>query len=327
MKKKIIVIFTNSKEVNVPIVQKHLEELGEKYVIVDTEFLDKYQIDIKVSKKGKVEGSLKLEEEIDLKHIKSIWWRRPKDLYDVLDTDHQISRFVADEFMATLWSFATTFETYWMNPPLMARELLEHNKLHQIKIAQKVGLKVPETIITNNPKVLEEFVLSVGGKLAIKSVKSRLFTDKKNDTEGIYTQCVDLKTVIENSESIKLAPVMAQKYIPKKLELRITVVGKNIFCCSIDSQSSKRTMHDWRRYDLQNVEHSEFILPKEIQSKLLKLMNLWSLKYGAIDMILTPDGEYYFLEINPSGQYQWIEGMTGMPISETIAKTLANPTS
>jgi len=122
-----------------------------------------------------------------------------------------------------------------------------------------------------------------------------------------------------------LAPILAQEYIEKKLELRITIVGQKMFTCAIHSQDSEQTRIDWRRYDFRNVKHLPYQLPEKIKQKLHKLMKIWNLSFGAIDMILTPEGKYVFLEINPNGQWLWIEQLTEMPISRVIAELLANP--
>ena len=125
--------------------------------------------------------------------------------------------------------------------------------------------------------------------------------------------------------NITATPLMAQEYIEKKLELRVTIVGQKVFACAIYSQDSERTKEDWRRYDFDNVRHEQYQLPKEVEAHLMEFMAVCNLTFGAIDMILTPSGRYVFLEINPSGQFGWIEDLTNMPISKAIAETLSNP--
>jgi glutathione synthase/RimK-type ligase-like ATP-grasp enzyme len=116
--------------------------------------------------------------------------------------------------------------------------------------------------------------------------------------------------------------MILQAYVPKQLELRITVVGQQIFAAEIHSQQTHHTRHDWRRYDLSNTPHFPHELPLEVSERCIQLVNRLELCYGAIDMILTPDGQYVFLELNPSGQYGWIEQETGLPISSAICDFL-----
>lgn len=103
-------------------------------------------------------------------------------------------------------------------------------------------------------------------------------------------------------DHIVSCPVVFQEYIEKQVELRITIVGDRIFAAEIHSQ--------------------EFHLPDEISEKLLRLMQELGLVFGCLDLILTPEGEYVFLEINPAGQWGWIEHFTKMPITEALTDML-----
>ena len=119
---------------------------------------------------------------------------------------------------------------------------------------------------------------------------------------------------------------MFQQYIPKKTEFRVTIIGNNIHCAEIFSQKSPKTMHDWRNYDdFSKTPYVESELPEDISTKLLKSMKEFNLNFGAYDLIKTPDDEFVFLEVNPSGRWWWIQELTGMNIAKDIAEFLANP--
>src|SRR5439155_14491583 len=90
----------------------------------------------------------------------------------------------------------------------------------------------------------------------------------------------------------------------------------------IHSQATNHTRYDWRRYDFCKTPHRPHALPAEVQARCVRLVRRLGLCYGAIDMVLTPDGRYVFLEINPNGQYLWIEQETGLPISDAICDLL-----
>lgn len=235
-------------------------------------------------------------------------------------------RFVQDESRAALYSLYTTLPCFWMNHPLISSRLLEHNKLYQLQVAQQLGLIVPETIITNDAAELLAFCEECGGSLAVKCIEGHAYREQQTRTPfGLFTSCVTLDELAAQEEGIGYAPVFAQRYIPKKIELRITVVGDRLFSCAIHSQDSERTKHDWRNYDFEKVRHEAYELPEEIERRLRALMRFWRLSFGALDMIVTPSGEYVFLEINPGGQWGWIEDLAGLPISGAIAETLAMP--
>ncbi len=263
---------------------------------------------------------------IEIEQIKSCWYRHVSPSGLLGNVTKNYLKFIQGESKTALWSLYTCLDVFWMNHPLFGSRLLGNNKLFQIKSAAGVGLKVPETIISNNPEKLVYFCRAHGGELAVKLLSGHVFLPKgSKDSMCVYTQLVSENDLISNFQAIQMAPVLAQEYIRKYLELRITIVGQKIFTCAIYSQNSDRTLHDWRRYDFSKVKHEIFDLPKGIKEKLLKFMTVCNLQFGAIDMILTPDDEYIFLEVNPQGQWGWIEELTGLPISNEIAEILISP--
>ncbi|MEK7193684.1 MAG: MvdC/MvdD family ATP grasp protein [Patescibacteria group bacterium] len=326
--KDAVLILTSAPDVSVNPVIACFEQMDQKYLKFNTEtFPRDSQVNLELSDKN-LDGMLRIADNpiISLMEIKSCWYRGTRSPENLSVLPEGYFKLVKEESTAALWSLYTTLETFWMNKPVVANRLLEHNKFFQLKCASRHGLLVPRTIITNDPKNLLEFCRACGGSIAVKMLKGHLFVDSASgEIYTLYTNRVSEDELRTHFESIRIAPVFAQEYIPKKLELRITIVGNNVFTCAIHSQDSTRTQDDWRRYDFGNVRHEQFDLPNEVRDALLKLMKSWDLSFGAIDMILTPEGQYVFLEINPSGQWGWIEELTGMPISRAIAELLSNP--
>ena len=166
-----------------------------------------------------------------------------------------------------------------------------------------MGLCIPQTIITNSPEELLDFARAHHGKLAVKALHPTVVNAGTESSRFIYTNVVCQEEIIKYREDIKLAPILAQEYVEKKIELRVTVVAQKVFTCAIHSQDSERTKYDWRRYDFENVKHEPSQLPPRVEQQLLALMEKFGLVYGAFDMIVTPRDEYVFLEVNPSGQW------------------------
>lgn len=100
------------------------------------------------------------------------------------------------------------------------------------------------------------------------------------------------------------------------------VIGSQVLACRIDSQASEKTKIDWRHYDFDLVEHVNVQLPMEIKIRLLNFMKDVGLRYGAIDMIERPDGNFVFLEVNPSGQWGWITNIAKVPVVEAVVSML-----
>ena len=207
-------------------------------------------------------------------------------------------------------------------PAPWARLQDQQTKLHQLTLAAQLGFEIPPTLITNDPRELMAFYRAQDGRCIVKHVthvsmeQSRLLQDYFSFTEPLSIR--DLAAV----ESVRHCLTQVQGYVPKKLELRVTVVGERVFAAEIHSQQSAHSKHDYRRYDFVNAPIREHALPAVVRDRCLAVARAMGLRYGAFDLILTPDDRYVFLEINPGGEYHWIEVHTGLPITDSICELL-----
>jgi glutathione synthase/RimK-type ligase-like ATP-grasp enzyme len=257
---------------------------------------------------------------VDLaRDISVIWNRRPGKIR----THPAIRRLSHREFamregltiLNNVWALLE--RKIWINHP--TKNLLLNNKLHQLELADRLGIATPPTLLTNDPSEAMRF-RDKHGEIAAKPLSAGVIQDA-NGESMMYTR--KLKDGdMARLEGLKLCPVLLQAYVPKTIELRVTVIDKNIFSCAIESQSSMRTTEDWRRYDFSNVPHYPFDLPKDLGNKLIAFMKQAGIRFGAFDFILTPDGQFVFLEINPNGQWYWIEKLTGLPIADTLVEAI-----
>ena len=146
--------------------------------------------------------------------------------------------------------------------------------------------------------------------------------DERGREQVVFTNRVREED-LEDLGGLSLCPMTFQERVEKRLELRATVVGRRVFTASIDSQTSARAAHDWRRDGVRLVEEWQpYQLPPEAEQPLLALMDYFGLNYGAADFILTPDGRHVFLELNPSGEFFWLEHGPGLPVSQALADVL-----
>jgi glutathione synthase/RimK-type ligase-like ATP-grasp enzyme len=194
------------------------------------------------------------------------------------------------------------------------------SKIYQLHNANSLGLKIPNSFFGGNGEVFKSFYSKIESKnLCIKPLEG-VHMKKDGKTYAHYTELINTFTD-EEIASLSFCPTIIQGYIRKEYELRVTIVGEEIFACKIDSQKSKKGNIDWRHHDFENTPHFKIILPEDISIKLVKLMKKLDLIYGAIDLIF--DGnDYYFLEVNTMGQWLWVEDLTEMKISNAIAKWL-----
>lgn len=204
------------------------------------------------------------------------------------------------------------------------------DKIENLKIALSCGLSIPETIITNDIEQLSRFAAE-HSKIITKSIDYSLFTIAINDQ--IVRFSLDTALISESQLSSFSAtyhkcfcpPALFQQYIEKKIELRIFYLNGELFPMAIFSQASEQTKLDFRNYDIRRPNRTiPFRVSAAIENKLILLMRHLEFDSGSIDMILTPDGDYYFLEVNPIGRYQWLAKNCNYPIDRKIAEILTS---
>lgn len=197
------------------------------------------------------------------------------------------------------------------------------SKILQIKIAKKLQFNIPKTFVGNNYEELKKFIKNyeLKKKLLIKPLIG-IGWYKNKKFYKINPQIFDIKNI--KKKNFQLFPVTVQECIEKKFEFRITVVNKEFFICKIDSQRTGNVLDslDYRNADISEVPHEESDLPELFKKKVLKLMSYLKLNIAAIDVVLGRDDKLYFLEINPMFEWLWIEKLTGMKISKSIANAL-----
>lgn len=266
-------------------------------------------------------GNIKLSSNKKYLHeeITSVWYRRPSRPKLPASYDLATQQFVEGETIDVLNGLWELIEATWVNHPKHNKQA--NNKVRQLLQASALGLKIPDSIITNDSQEALDFFENHQNGTIIKPLSHPMLGERL-DTRVFYTQEV-LPSHKPNFSQITNSPVFLQEKIAKKIELRTTVVGNNVFTAAIDSQSKPKTQIDWRR-DGANLPHATYQLPNDIASKCLELTRHFNLNFSAIDLVLTPKDEFVFLEINPNGQWAWIEEMTGLPISQAMINLLTS---
>lgn len=316
-----ILVITNKEDAHADMVAEEFHKNSIEFFRFNTEdFLVGSKFSFRQNSAG-TSGTLSTNQRtLVLDDVLSVWNRRPKKPTSLSHLqDHDTKKFVEREsgvVLQGIWNCLV--DKFWVNHPRDNR--FADNKIIQQKIALELGLRIPDSLITTSPDTAKEFILKYDS-VAAKPIYNG-FIKRDGDYNIIYTNCLSKKH-LENIDSVRYCPTFFQEYIPKLFELRITIIGDKFFVCRIDSQNSSKTKDDWRRYDFDNVQHSEYSIPENIKEKLFSLMSYFNLRFGAIDMIVTPEHEHVFLEINPNGQWGWIQHHTGMQIAKTIADFLA----
>lgn len=318
MKKILIITYSQDNEC-IKMVTDAAEELGAKAYRFDT---DRFPTDMKLTLEETNKGRRWIfgseQGELDLSELDGVWYRRLRIGDKLPKMDPELRRPSVMESQTMMYGFLEGLDTFVMDRYHVVR-CASHKQL-QLNVAREVGLEIPETIVTNNPDEVRQFFPKCKHGMITKMMSSfAIYEDNKEKV--VFTNMVkedDLKDL----DGLHLCPMTFQENIPKKLELRVTVVGNNVFAAAIDSQKSEKATDDWRKDGLGLVKKWEpYTLPKEIETKLLKLMDKFKLNYGAVDFIVTPENKHIFLEINPGGEFFWLELYNPkFPISKAIAK-------
>jgi glutathione synthase/RimK-type ligase-like ATP-grasp enzyme len=251
-----------------------------------------------------------VEVEIRPPQVAGIWWRRPTGFRSPDGVaDPKILEMITQQATHLFRGLLHLLGARLMNVP--ENDTRAAWKPYQLQVAADVGLFVPRTLMTDNPSSVSAFAEEVG-ELVYKTFRGpawRLVPTRRLTHEAM-----------KYLHTVKLAPVIFQERIACAKDLRVTIVGDEVFAAGAPHQSLG-DLEDNRVGPRLPLEPYE--LPGPVLDQLKALMNRLGLVYGAVDMRLTPDNRHVFLEVNPTGQYLWVEIETGLAISDAIARWLA----
>lgn len=248
---------------------------------------------------------------IDLDRVGAVWNRRIRGFQlDPAVTDDTARLFAHSETTEAVQGFAHAMACYWMNPP--AADEMALRKVAQHRIATRLGMRIPETLVTNDPVEARAFIEAHAAAGVIRKA-FRNIPQAPRETLKIGPAEMALL------DTIRFAPVILQEYIPVALDLRVTVVDEEIFATSF--RSEPRYEVDYRP-GVGTAEVHPYVLPDDETARLRQLMAAFGLKFGAVDYRVTPQGEHVFFEVNPAGEYLFVSERTGQPIPQAIAAAL-----
>jgi MvdD family ATP-grasp ribosomal peptide maturase len=318
----LIVTFSKDNE-SIPLVIKEIEARGEKAFRFDT---DRYPTEVKLDiYEGDSERVIITdgEQKLDLSEVSSVWYRRMRYGQTIPESmDKQYRDASINECRATVRGMIASLKGFHFDK--MFNVDRANNKQLQLQVAREIGLLTPRTLTTNNPEAVKQFASECKDHGIITKMLSSfaIFGEQGEELVVFTTPVTDAD--LENLEGLRFCPMTFQENVPKALELRTTIVGHQVFTAAVDSQSMEGSTYDWRKEGRALKDAwKPYNLPEDVEKKLLQLMAHFGLNYGAIDIIVTPDNRHVFLEINPVGEFFWLEVFAPhFPISKAIAEIL-----
>ncbi len=303
-----------------PVCEK-LESRGYQPVVYCTDRVLEQSDDlvIDISSDGELGVSYKFQD-ISPQRVSSAWYRKVGSFsLPNAEQDRAKSAYLHNEigfFNQTLWSLYP--DQVWLNSPNKIREA--DQKLGQLIVARQVGFSIPPTVAGNSwPAITGKLFAGDNDEIVAKMVRGVI---SDNDVmKAQYTTKLGLKEVQGLSDTTVPFPGLYQPLLSKAREWRVTAVGENVFSAAIYTDEVAKV--DWRLHQTTSaVRLKSEDLPEGTDQKCIDYLGVMGLKFGAFDIVETPDDELVFLECNPNGQYGWLEEELGFPISEAITNEL-----
>lgn len=255
-----------------------------------------------------------------LDDVGAVWYRKPATIGEkIMPVDERLQEYAATALRKHVELLRVEFEdANWVSDFYAINRA--SNKTLQYREASRLGFNVPETVLTSSGEAAHRFINDHSATV-VKTL-SHLYPRQDDGSPQMFlTRRIDSEA---NLNGLNLAPAVFQEAVEVNRELRVTVVGDEVFVAAIDN--TDEDVRDWRVGHFTGNSTFEAFddCSDEIKQKCLSLTKQLGLQYGAIDLILDKRGEAWFLEINPNGQWGFVEELTGQQIGRAVARLLVN---
>ena len=258
-------------------------------------------------------------EQLSAAEVRAVWARKLWSPRMADNLDERYRSMCVRESIAALEGFLDALhDARWVND--LEHQRSAENKQRQLRLAARAGLRVPRTLVTNDPAAARQFFAETEGQTVAKLLRPVAVSMDAVES-FVYTNRVREEDLAD-AEGLRHSPMVFQELIPKACELRVAWVAGQALAGALDASGTSRGQTDWRRVTPEDCRWQKAQLPGEVASSLQTLMLELGLVFGAVDLIVSPSGEHVFLEVNPGGEWGMLERDLGLSISEAIAEAL-----
>jgi hypothetical protein len=256
----------------------------------------------------------------------TVWMRRPGAPVlpeDMHPGDKQVATRQCEVFLSNLVAFVDPGKrAFWVNP--LSSDATAQQKSCQLRSAVRAGLKIPDTLISNDPAEIRAFLREQGGVAAHKLLRPASWISHDGDREHVYASYTVpvSEEQLPDDDTLRLCPAIFQSFLEKSFEIRVACLGDFLVAVRIDSQSDDRARTDWRAGQL-HIEMTPYDLPPEVGEGCRRLLRDLGLPHASLDFVVDPRGEHIFLEVNPQGQFLFLETRAGLPLLDMFSEFLA----
>lgn len=307
-------------------VQQYIAEQGGESVFLDVEqYLNQWYIS-SIYNQNQWTIQLKNGDKCyNAADFQSIWGRRYYNMAQAAlqQLEPAYRPAALEEARTTIFGFLNSLtQAFHLNHYMQNR--VAEIKEWQMKVATELGLLLPPSCISNDPDTVRQFVETCKGEVIAKMQGSSM-VQKNGEELFVMTNKLSAEQLTQ-LDSVQYTPMLFQAFIPKTIEYRVTLVGRKAYTISLDTSLKEEFLVDWRRDVYNSTKYwKKDRLPADIEAKLFAYMDYFYLNYGAADILLSPDGQYYFLEMNPAGEFGWADAHWDGEISRAIAELLMDP--
>lgn len=288
-----------------------LRSQGLKYFFLDyLEFMDRGTVQMSVA--SQEPSSLRLgPASLLLRDVAAVIWKQPLAVVSRLSKRPAARHLYLHRWMQVLRDLVGVLpeRTLWLPSHPLSGSNDWQEKLPELLYARRLGLRVPESICTNDPAVAAAFIRRQRGRA--------LFRDFSKTQIRFRTAFA--KATTRQLRRLANSPCVFQRYVEKEYDVRAVAIGGRVFACRIDSQASRAARVDWRVFDNENVRWDRMRLPRRIERALLLLMKKLGIAWGSFDLVKGKDGSFYFLEVNRPGLTYWLLPFVGLDVPREIA--------
>lgn len=250
-----------------------------------------------------------------LEEVRAVYFGRPDRPVADERIEEPYQTWARNEATAGIMGILYALPVTWINRPNL--DAMASEKPAQLTAAAACGLRVPRSVVTNDPRFARDFAFSVNGPVVCKPLHGGPLHHPDGRRHGVPTHLVEPADI---DDSVRLTAHLFQEWIEKDHEIRLTIVGDQMFAATIHARS-KAAHVDWRT-DYDALEYGVTDVPDDVRHGVLGWMKHHGLNFGAFDFAVTPGGDWVFFECNPCGAWAFIEKATGLPIASAIADLL-----
>ncbi len=322
-----VLILAGERDLSADAMVRQLQERDVPVFRIDMAWFPQQLTVEAVIRSGRWEGRLATPHRVvELEGVRSILYRTPSTFQFPTTLSQAERQHAHNEAKLGLGGVLASLPTLWINHP--SRQADAAYKPVQLAAAVECGLKVPDTLVTNTADAVRNFIAETGGDGAVTKMFGAPAMMESGGRRVAYTERIG-SADLHDLRGIDATAHQFQRWVPKSFEVRMVCVGELVFTIGIHAASDTSRV-DWRS-DYAALDYEIVEPPGEVATAAQALMKRFGLLYGAFDFVVTPDGEWFFLELNPGGQYGWLDELdtvaehfgTARPITSALAERLA----